>query len=704
MTVFTENIRTPLIRLLSSSRKIPKSTSFTIPESASFNYLKLSSPISLLLTTSSQKIRTHSQIAKHKILASLNDITIICTLCFILIFSIGAHTSLHDSSFFMSKPSFLIKQTYPKTSVSRYEKSRMQQLLHDDHNIPFRFLNINHLQQVQLLEMINSNADKNIQIFFTAVMPCDKKNKCLDAINSIIAFAKVTERLVVLFVDDTEGFSKEIQLQRLGAGVLVVNMKDRKELNKLNDVSEEDWAELSVVHALTNNTQQKYGERDGEKPIMGKLPHRVDIEREKIINYVGNSNIRSTLDNIAMINTHIFLKTKRKISSKYISQHLQEGPSKNYTISKNIGDILHGHFKIPKILINTLDTISKNQLFQKLKMGQTNKILFVNAQYGLGNRLRVLISAILFAKMTNRLVVLNWVPDEHLNAKYSDLFIVPDDFVLSSYPFHNNSKWPFNIEFMDDKEVMNQVEWFTFMKHDQFNISTLSTFKNRIAEQHTNKTHMYISTCYTIPSKSKISKQLLRETYRKILIPHKNIMNQVSKTIYTYRMNKMIGVHIRSKSLSKDITSIANPGLTYGNESASVTNYWRNQTQVNSFITMLQKEDTHSLFYVAADSTVVVKELEREFPGRVISTGRECDGRDASCVMYAVVDLFILSECGEIRGSYWSSFTEVAACMGGRRFLLAGVDFGKPNNVETKKIADIGNRKMSSGGTIVHLK
>ena len=66
--------------------------------------------------------------------------------------------------------------------------------------------------------------------------------------------------------------------------------------------------------------------------------------------------------------------------------------------------------------------------------------------------------------------------------------------------------------------------------------------------------------------------------------------------------------------------------------------------------------------------------LQKEFPGRIFSNSNRMLQRDSQEGMNdAVIDLYCLSYCKKIIGSYWSSFSETAAALYGAELLIAGI-------------------------------
>lgn len=69
-------------------------------------------------------------------------------------------------------------------------------------------------------------------------------------------------------------------------------------------------------------------------------------------------------------------------------------------------------------------------------------------------------------------------------------------------------------------------------------------------------------------------------------------------------------------------------------------------------------------FFLASDSPSVVDELHSRYPGRIFSRAKKYGRSTVFGIRDAVIDLYLLSQCTEILGSYGSSFSEMAARIG----------------------------------------
>jgi hypothetical protein len=73
-----------------------------------------------------------------------------------------------------------------------------------------------------------------------------------------------------------------------------------------------------------------------------------------------------------------------------------------------------------------------------------------------------------------------------------------------------------------------------------------------------------------------------------------------------------------------------------------------------------------TMFYFATDSMEEREEATRRFPGRIITGSPTILSRnDAFGCREGMLDFYCLSRCSEILGSYYSSFSEMAAAYGG---------------------------------------
>ena len=89
----------------------------------------------------------------------------------------------------------------------------------------------------------------------------------------------------------------------------------------------------------------------------------------------------------------------------------------------------------------------------------------------------------------------------------------------------------------------------------------------------------------------------------------------------------------------------------------------------HAFVRLMESEirsDDRTEFFVASDSAEEVEHLSRLFPGRIGSYPKRAFRRDEpEAIQDALVDMHCLSRCRKVIGSFGSSFSDVAAHVGG---------------------------------------
>lgn len=91
------------------------------------------------------------------------------------------------------------------------------------------------------------------------------------------------------------------------------------------------------------------------------------------------------------------------------------------------------------------------------------------------------------------------------------------------------------------------------------------------------------------------------------------------------------------------------------------------KSSTDAFIQSMKKEleeDPRTCFYLATDDMTEEARLREAFPGKILSNQRRCLDRDSIEGMHdALLDLYCLANTRKIIGSYFSSFTDIAADM-----------------------------------------
>ena len=82
------------------------------------------------------------------------------------------------------------------------------------------------------------------------------------------------------------------------------------------------------------------------------------------------------------------------------------------------------------------------------------------------------------------------------------------------------------------------------------------------------------------------------------------------------------------------------------------------------FVECMKEEinrDNNIKFFISTDDYQVEEYLRNLFPHRIITHNKKSLSRNSSRgVQDALIDLYCLSNCSKLIGSYWSSFTDTA--------------------------------------------
>ncbi|MEM9423654.1 MAG: hypothetical protein AAF975_02555, partial [Spirochaetota bacterium] len=96
---------------------------------------------------------------------------------------------------------------------------------------------------------------------------------------------------------------------------------------------------------------------------------------------------------------------------------------------------------------------------------------------------------------------------------------------------------------------------------------------------------------------------------------------------------------------------------------------------IEKFIACMRSEidkDSSVKFFLATDDLSVEIKLRQIFPGRIVSYPKKnFDRNNPIAIQDAVIDLYCLSNCRKLIGSYSSSFSEIASEINGIELIVA---------------------------------
>ena len=92
------------------------------------------------------------------------------------------------------------------------------------------------------------------------------------------------------------------------------------------------------------------------------------------------------------------------------------------------------------------------------------------------------------------------------------------------------------------------------------------------------------------------------------------------------------------------------------------------ESPMSSFVEFMEREiakDAKATFYIASDDKEVKEFMQNKFSHRVLFSNIELSRSSLLGMKMAVSELFALSKTTKILGSYYSSYSQIAAELGG---------------------------------------
>lgn len=249
--------------------------------------------------------------------------------------------------------------------------------------------------------------------------------------------------------------------------------------------------------------------------------------------------------------------------------------------------------------------------------------IIVQPTAGLCNRMRTIAAATVLAELLGRKMVVVWASDATLNASFRSLFkpLPFKVFDVKLKSFCQRLIWHFCTKILrykvyDDKWIYDNARGKDF-----------STWKKLIG----GGIYLYASSDIFISQGEYSIFKITEEIKQQTLHSH----------------NGIIGIHIRRTDNEMSIKH-------------SPTELF-----INKIRQELQQNPTQQ-FYLATDDEVEEQRIKQMFHDNIIVYKKQSlDRNDPVAIRDAVIDLYNLAHCKKIYGSYYSSFSDIAALWGG---------------------------------------
>lgn len=250
---------------------------------------------------------------------------------------------------------------------------------------------------------------------------------------------------------------------------------------------------------------------------------------------------------------------------------------------------------------------------------------------GLCNRMRALASGVWLAQHYGYPTTIYWNNTNGLKADFSDLF---EPIKLHGIHLIENRKWLFNIGYKHDyllRWPLLKSKYQTFYNFDSHNQHDITKLINT-----NDKKDLMLISCFSMSQHYPINQ---------LFIPKRTIMEEINRIVENYSANTF-GVHIRRTDNKESIR----------------------RSPTESFIELMDREiakDNNARFFVASDDNTTKKLLKARYPQNVITPPSLTDRNSIEGMQAAVIELFCLSKTKKVFGSCYSSYSEIAAEIGG---------------------------------------
>ncbi|MDQ2070149.1 galactosyltransferase-related protein [Natronospira bacteriovora] len=258
--------------------------------------------------------------------------------------------------------------------------------------------------------------------------------------------------------------------------------------------------------------------------------------------------------------------------------------------------------------------------------------MYIDAQHGLGNRLRAIASAAAIAKNTDRELVVIWQPDHHCDCRIHDITEYSGPVIEESF--------------------VTQAPRMGIAVHNYMEIEPGAEKDEPIDLDYDGS--IYVRSAYVLNC-SETSWGAENEFLRS-LIP----TPEVQGLIDSVKQPNEIGVHVRMEAgEGLDHNSYDSP-MNWTKEGHSQLHYWRGMSHYERFMKHISGIGGAPSIFLAADRPEIYSEFKSAYGGRVAFLRRDVFDRSRRQIQFAMADAILLSRCNRLLGSTWSSFSELA--------------------------------------------
>jgi hypothetical protein len=313
---------------------------------------------------------------------------------------------------------------------------------------------------------------------------------------------------------------------------------------------------------------------------------------------------------------------------------------------------------------STWDALTLTQVRQVLRQSETAQPppvpgprpsrakLFIDAQHGLGNRMRAIGSAAAVAEAEDRELVIVWRPDHHCECRFEELFdyggavredIDPDGAARSGASIYN------------------------YMEIEP------GALKDALVSFQTDN-DVYFRSAFVMNHPA--SDWEAENRFLKTLSP----VAPVCDLVASVRSPNDVAAHVRMAGGPQFEHLPWESAANWKGEAHASVAHWRKQSHYDRFLLRLAaliEAGEAETFFVAADLPETYATFQARFGDRAAHLPRSVNDRSRDQLQYALADAILLGRAPRLLGSTWSSFSELAMRLAepGLTVEMTGKDF-----------------------------
>ncbi|WP_157259985.1 hypothetical protein [Chamaesiphon minutus] len=277
---------------------------------------------------------------------------------------------------------------------------------------------------------------------------------------------------------------------------------------------------------------------------------------------------------------------------------------------------------------------------KNMQVNSKSSIIYVKPIGGLCNRLRVIDSALTLARQNHSYLHVIWHLNAELNCRFEDLFELPTSIDKIEQP-QTSDLLNRAVEKLYRTKIGGLIQ--NFYLKDVFKSFDLVLTYDRMDRYH----NLHYRDC-NFPELTAAKRAYITTPHSfypaarpfRDFVPVKRLQQIIDE--YSQNFDRVVGVHIRRTDNRQSSAASSTAG----------------------FIELMQAEiqkDDRTKFFVATDSELEEHNLKLMFPDRIVTYPKQSlDRNNPKAIQDAVIDLYCLSKCRKLIGSYYSSFTALA--------------------------------------------